>query len=409
MDWPLSLDRAVDAVDQFGRDGNHPFLPFIKSSICTPRYKKDPITKKRTRSKKSRPIMYAAHRDAAILSAYSRCLSDKYESYIAKTDFSGAILAYRSLGFNNVDFANRAFHHIAQNAPCVAYSLDIKGFFDNLDHVVLKKNIIKVLSEEGSRLSKDWYSIYSAITKFSWIELDDLVTVLDANGTLLTPKGAASPYCRFGDLKLLRERKFIQKNRKPCGIPQGSPISAVLSNVYMLEFDRYVNDICQEKDAIYLRYSDDILIVSKNHEAASFIYSEIENGLKENGGLVIASEKTIVSHFMKNPEGLVYSDRALQYLGFKFDGQSVRIRSSSLSKHRQKMARTVKRARHGAKKNKDRDFAIRLRKIYGLYSHLAKKKSFYSYIRGAERKLQRKNLRRQVRKNWERLHQLIRG
>lgn len=39
----------------------------------------------------------------------------------------------------NIDFANYAFKEIVSRGNCVALVIDIKGFFDNLDHEILKK------------------------------------------------------------------------------------------------------------------------------------------------------------------------------------------------------------------------------------------------------------------------------
>lgn len=48
------------------------------------------------------------------------------------------VLAFRSLGKNNIHFANDAFKEIQRRESCEAIGLDIKGFFDNLDHALVK-------------------------------------------------------------------------------------------------------------------------------------------------------------------------------------------------------------------------------------------------------------------------------
>jgi hypothetical protein len=45
---------------------------------------------------------------------------------------------------------------------------DFKDFFGSLKHLVLKEKIQRLLNAE--RLSKDWFSIYKNITKYSFIE-----------------------------------------------------------------------------------------------------------------------------------------------------------------------------------------------------------------------------------------------
>ena len=48
---------------------------------------------------------------------------------------------------------------------------------------------------------------------------------------------------------------------KDFGIPQGSPISAVLANIYMLDFDYEINKYLESIGGIYRRYSDDMVAI----------------------------------------------------------------------------------------------------------------------------------------------------
>lgn len=56
-------------------------------------------------------------------------------------------------------------------------------------------------------------------------------------------------------------RSHIVKNANHYGIPQGSPISATLANVYMLEVDKLINDMIFGLGGKYMRYSDDFIII----------------------------------------------------------------------------------------------------------------------------------------------------
>jgi len=53
---------------------------------------------------------------------------------------------------------------------------------------------------------------------------------------------------------------------KTHGIPQGSPISDLLANMYLLNFDCAVRKILDALGGSYLRYSDDILLVAPGGE-----------------------------------------------------------------------------------------------------------------------------------------------
>ena len=51
---------------------------------------------------------------------------------------------------------------------CHVLAYDISGFFDNLDHAILKQNWSVVLG--GGPLPKDHYHVYRSLTKYSYID-----------------------------------------------------------------------------------------------------------------------------------------------------------------------------------------------------------------------------------------------
>ena len=52
------------------------------------------------------------------------------------------------------------------------------------------------------------------------------------------------------------------------GIPQGTPISATLANLYMIDFDELIYNITSSVDrpAFYQRYSDDIILICERKD-----------------------------------------------------------------------------------------------------------------------------------------------
>ena len=48
------------------------------------------------------------------------------------------------------------------------------------------------------------------------------------------------------------------------GIPQGSPISGTLANIYMLEIDKIIAEYIDNLNGYYIRYSDDFIIIIPN-------------------------------------------------------------------------------------------------------------------------------------------------
>jgi len=127
----------------------HSWLPLIHYTRRIKRYKpKDGQT-----VWKDRPIMYASHRDACILSKYAFKLISALDEYYEQNSLCEHVIAYRKLGKSNYDFSSDAYRFSIANAPCVVLCFDITGFFDNLDHSILKSRLKKILQVE--KLSDD--------------------------------------------------------------------------------------------------------------------------------------------------------------------------------------------------------------------------------------------------------------
>jgi hypothetical protein len=60
---------------------------------------------------------------------------------------------------------------------------------------------------------------------------------------------------------LIKKLNLVISKNNSVGIPQGSPISATLANIYMLEFDQEIFDGASSIGGFYQRYSDDLIII----------------------------------------------------------------------------------------------------------------------------------------------------
>ena len=61
------------------------------------------------------------------------------------------------------------------------------------------------------------------------------------------------------------------------GLPQGTPLSPMLTNLIMIPFDYYISNRLHERHLVYTRYADDCLISSK----ISFNFNEVIGIMKE--------------------------------------------------------------------------------------------------------------------------------
>jgi aspartate 1-decarboxylase len=393
-----------------------PFYPFVRWVMKTPRYKKN--TKQRPNKKgevndrildiKKRPIAFASHRDSLIYSFYAHGLTEEYERYIHHHGFDQCVLAYRSdLHLSNIDFAKEIFQEIGTRGPCTAIALDVTGFFDNLDHAVLKTNWKRVVGED--ELPKDQYKIFRSLTKYSYVNRGTVLRALKLelrgrNGSISQPKRL----CEDAQLQELRDQNIIATNssyrdeqkKHPVGIPQGSPLSAILSNIYMIDYDQKMFELSKKNGFIYRRYCDDIMIVCNTEDAEDL--KQLAMDEIKALYLVINDTKADVVSFdpvfrmdgtieLRGFDTRMLADgkvqyRNLQYLGFEFDGVRTYIRAASMARfYRRMMARVgeVAKATVGNRANGKRPWKKKLFERYTV--HGAKNFPAYAFNGAAAR------------------------
>lgn len=123
--------------------------------------------------------------------------------------------------------------------------IDLKNFFDEVDHCLLLQLLYrKVKCPLTLRLIRKWLKAPIKI------------------------KG-----------KLTKRRK---------GVPQGSPLSPLLSNIMLHELDKEL----EKQDQKYVRYADDFSIYAKNKSAARKVGNKVYLFLKEKLKLPINKEKS---------------------------------------------------------------------------------------------------------------------
>ncbi|MCF6332987.1 MAG: group II intron reverse transcriptase/maturase [Draconibacterium sp.] len=134
-------------------------------------------------------------------------------------------------------YINEGFQHIVD--------IDLKTFFDEVDHRYLLQLIYrKVKCRETLRLTRKW-----------------LRSPIQING------------------KLVKRRK---------GVPQGSPLSPLLSNIMLHELDREL----ERQGLRFVRYADDFSIYTKTKATARKVGNTIFKFLKNKLKLTINREKS---------------------------------------------------------------------------------------------------------------------
>lgn len=403
FDLPIGLSKATKIVSDPQAVARHAFYPLIAYEIESEKLKRDKKSGRLSLVKKRRPIAYAAHLDSHIFSYYATNLGKAYEDAIQAAGIDRSILAFRPLGLSNIHFAAEAFQEIRSRGSCAVVALDITGFFDNLDHRLLKRAWSRVLGRDP--LPDDHYALYRAITRFSIVDRSRLYREFDISEH--NPKASGRRICLPEEFRTrVRLGGLIETNAKQIGIPQGTPVSALLSNIYMFDFDCEIAELVEQCGGRYLRYCDDMLVIVPTSEYRH-IAGDVRARIKQLG-LDINPDKTEISIFTQRG-GVQRCDRPLQYLGFTYDGKQALIRSAALARYSQRMKAGIKLARATAKSNnKLRSTHGRTtkelfrRKLYERYSHLGKR-NFVKYGLRAADILGSPGIRKQLKPLWKRL------
>ncbi len=259
------------------------------------------------------------------------------------------------------------------------------GFFDHLDHRLLKARLCEIL--KVSELPNDWYKVFRQVTQYVKIDLSDL-----------------EKHPTFGPKLRNRSKKLIasiaevvlggipmSRNANKFGIPQGTPISSTLSNLYMLHLDREMVALCVTAGALYQRYSDDILIICPIESEAD-LTTTLRAAIKCHR-LEIKEEKCERMIFDAN------DPTTFQYLGFDVSPDGAMIRASSLGRQWRKLKRDLAWAerRKAANFKANKTSKIYTKKLRRKFSPLGVR-NFSLYARRAATAFQTKQILRQVRR-----------
>lgn len=422
---PQYLETVIKNPDWIA---SHGFLPLIHVQMKL---------KKRTGSHKRftfkiRHIFYSSHTDSYIYQWYAQQLSNAYEKYIADHNFSDAPTAYRSLdGKCNIDFAKEAFDFIHVQEDAFLFVTDFHSFFDSLDHKLLKQQLMKVL-EMPKGLSRDWYAVYKSLIQATYFDLDEIAKIKNTEKKLLRKKETSPSILLEQDEMRNLKKDYLHKyyeifeeeleNKTEIGIPQGTSISALFANTYMIDFDKRISDYVKSINGLYRRYSDDILIVvpfSEKDKLCTIFEAE-----REKIKVSISTGKTRRFHIKKGKiEEVLFKEsestdrrKIIEYLGFSYDGDTILIKDGSLNKFYRKLDNRLYLLKR-IKQEKGK--YLGLKRFYRSYSHLGeaariqhnryvrrntndyRHSNFITYVNKAQRIMDNTKIKHQLSKHWE--------
>lgn len=233
---------------------------------------------------KMRPLGIPTALDRTIQQAVAQPISDIYEKIFS--EYSYGFRPNRSCH----DAIRQALEYLNSGYEWVI-DIDIEQFFDKVNH----DKLIQILREQVNDSS-----VLNLIRK----------------------------YLRAGVME-----KGILKATKT-GVPQGGPISVILSNVYLDKLDKEL----EERNLRFVRYADDVLIFTKSEMAANRVMSSISSWIERKLFLKVNASKSKVVRPMRS-----------KYLGFTFlkNGGEWKVKPTNEKKARlyQEMREYLKRGK----------------------------------------------------------------
>jgi len=389
FDKQLSKEQALALVTNPAAVATHKFYPFIRFEEGWTKF----AEKGGKGERKDRELRYAARADSYIYSYYRNLLSQKYEERLAAAGIGECVTAYRRIvdnstgrGKSNIEHARDVFFEIKKLEECYVIALDITKFFESLDHEKLKTYWSEVIGL--GKLPRDHYRVFKSVTSYSVVDKIQLYTALgyigpkgvDRRGVpkvgyKVAVKDIPLQLCTSVDFRRKVAgkdgcRSLIRRNMKNYGIPQGSPMSDLLANMYMFNFDVEMDGIAKSRGGIYRRYSDDIIFIIKGSEVdarsvAAFVRDKISYYGKK---MKIKESKSSIFFFrmaggrqiceLLDDEPGRQGRNGLEYLGFRFDGRKIYLRDKTISGLWRKVSLSARAsARSFVKRYSDKTFA----------------------------------------------------
>jgi RNA-directed DNA polymerase len=259
-------DELLSSIHERLKAGTYRFKPAKRVEIPKPG------------SSKTRPLGIPIVMDRVVSQSMNLALEEIFESKFTHSNF----------GFRRGKSQHQAIESVRQSVAegfkwCSA--IDLENFFGEISHGIILKLIRRNIRDER------------------------LVTLI----------------ARALKAGVIIDGEFHKTEK---GVPQGSPVSPILSNIVLNELDHEL----ERRGHRYCRWADDFIILVKSERAANRISESVTLFLKEKLGLIVNKEKSQITRVSN-----------VEFVGFEIFRNKIRIGTRARTKFKQRVKELTKR------------------------------------------------------------------
>lgn len=346
-DWYIRLCEFADSIVHmtYNQEKN---IPTPTVHILEKKRNKDEII--------CRPICIFPLRIKIVLSLLNKYLTDVLDSYFHSCSFAFRKPLPERGNFQHLNAVKAIKHyrekHIGESlfvAEC-----DMQKFYDTIDHGIIKlrfNQLISRVKRDGNishkelKIVKNWFFNY--VDCFNFYDNVYRFNKYDSTHTFWRSiPNRKEKKCKIEWIEtFFVNGKYINSKKKQLGVPQGGPLSGCIANIVMHFVDNSMMNSINDKDILYLRFCDDMILIGKDKTEVSEIFTTYQekihsSKLYKHHSETLCTEKKMANFWKaKTRDPYEWNEKGehifpwITFVGFDINWRgNLRIRKTSFKK-----------------------------------------------------------------------------
>lgn len=274
-EWYIRLCEFADSIVHMFYN-NEKTIPSPTVNILEKKREKDEII--------CRPVCVFPLKIKIVLSLLNKYLTDVLDNYFHACSFAFRKPSPERGNFQHINavkvIKQYRKKHIGESlfvAEC-----DMQKFYDTIDHNIIKLRFNQLMSDVKRNKSisckelkivkkcffnyVDCFNFYDNVYRFNKYD--------STHKFWRSISNRKEKKCKIEWIKtFFSNGKYINSKKKKLGVPQGGPLSGCIANIVMHFVDNSVINSINDKDILYLRFCDDMILIGKDKTEVSKIFT----------------------------------------------------------------------------------------------------------------------------------------